>query len=878
MNLLNKLTLKSLQLNKKRTIVTIIGIILSTALIVAVSSLVVSARLSLIEYEKKESGDYHYIVYDVPKEELKYFNNNRVIEKTYFTSDIGYAKVDSQNESKPYLFIKGYSNEVLESKENNLVEGRMPKSDDEIVISSHIKTNGRLYYKVGDTLELEVGKRYSDDYELSQSNPFNDEEIFVGVTKKSYKIVGIIERLPYNEEAFDAPGYTVITNLNEEQEKVDLFIRLNKDGLKDKEKYMSEILGIKEETFKLYYSGTNKEITEEDLRNAEEDIQNSKYEIKTNSYLIKLESSLLEEDSIKSLVDVAVIVIIIIIVTSVFCIKNSFDISITEKTRQYGMLSSIGATKRQIKKNVYFETFILGLIGIPLGIISGLVATYILIIITNYLLKDTLNLTLVFNLSYLAVLVSILLASITIYFSAMRSARKASLTTPIEAIRSNSDIKIKAKKMKSPKIIKKLFGIGGDVSYKNLKRNKKKYRTTIISIVVCVTVFIALSTFINLAFDVVNLYIKEQNYNISLNFKTSSENDPKTINEVINMDNIKDYSVVRENDYYSIVNPKLSSLYVKATGVVEDGDFYIPIKALGEHQYNKYIKKLGLNYNDVKDKAILMNYYIGTYYDEENNKVKKSEIEIFDYQKGDVVNGYLDIRASTEEENIKSNLNFEIAAITNIKPIGDYGSVAYLIVSDEFYDNHLVTEGAYANRKFLYIDSSNPDKLQSDIEELIKSDKDKYYVYNTNEDAKAMKSAFTLIAIFLYGFITVIALIGITNIFNTIITSMNLRRREFAILKCIGMTKKEFNKMIRLESVMYGMKSLIIGIPLGLILSVIIHKALMKGEFDIAFTPPYLAIILVIVFVFGLIILIMKYSLSKINKQNIIETIRNENI
>ena len=611
MNLLNKLTLKSLKLNKKRTIVTIIGIILSTALIVAVSSLVVSARVSLIEYEKKEKGDYHYILYDVPKEDLKYFNNNREIEKTYLTSSIGYAKVDSQNENKPYLFVKGYSNEALQSKENNLIEGRLPKNANEVVISSHIKNNGGLYYKVEDTIDLEIGNRYVDEDILNQNNPFLEEEVFVSSDKKSYEIVGIMERLPYTEESFDAPGYTIITTLDEEQDYGDVYVRLTKSGLKNKNKLMASILGISEKSFKWFYTGMTEEITVEDFDKASKELERSKYQINTNSMLIRLESSLFEDSTIRSLFVVAIIIIAIIIVTSVFCIKNSFDISITEKTRQYGMLSSIGATKKQIKKNVYFEAFVLEVIAIPLGIILGLVASYILIIITNYFLKDSLNLSLIFSLSYLAILVSIILAIITIYFSAMRSAKKASKTSPIEAIRSNNDIMIKSKKLKSPKIIKSLFGIGGDVSYKNLKRNKKKYRTTIVSIVVCVTIFIALSTFVNLAFDITNLNIKEQNYNISLSFKNDSSDDEKTINEVLEMDNIKDYALVRENNYYNIIKPKLTSLYQKATGFYQDTEYYyIPIKALGEYQYNEYIKKLGLNYDDIKDKAILINTYV----------------------------------------------------------------------------------------------------------------------------------------------------------------------------------------------------------------------------------------------------------------------------
>ena len=137
-----------------------------------------------------------------------------------------------------------------------------------------------------------------------------------------------------------------------------------------------------------------------------------------------------------------------------------------------------------------------------------------------------------------------------------------------------------------------------------------------------------------------------------------------------------------------------------------------------------------------------------------------------------------------------------------------------------------------------------------------------------------------MISIFLYGFIAVITLIGVTNIFNTITTNMNLRSKEFAMLKSIGMTKKEFNKMINLESIFYGIKSLIIGITLGLGLSYWIYTIVKdNGATErIKFIFPTYSIIISIVFIMVIVGIIMKYSLNKINKQNIIETIRNDNI
>ena len=173
------------------------------------------------------------------------------------------------------------------------------------------------------------------------------------------------------------------------------------------------------------------------------------------------------------------------------------------------------------------------------------------------------------------------------------------------------------------------------------------------------------------------------------------------------------------------------------------------------------------------------------------------------------------------------------------------------------------------------MDSSNPDKLQDEIEEILQNEN--YNINNINENVKMMTNLYILVGIFLYGFIIVISLIGVTNIFNTITTNMNLRRQEFAMLKSIGMTSKEFKRMIRLESIFMGAKALLFGIPIGLGLSYLEYKPLV-GEQGLPFEIPILAIIISIIVVYLLITILMKYSMNKINKQNIIETIRNENI
>ncbi len=873
MNLLNKLTIKNLKLNKKRTVVTIIGIMLSVALITAVASMYASGIKSLIDYETKLKGNFHTVFYNVPVSDMDKFENNRNIETLNITKGIGYAKVDSKNEDKPYAYIKGFTKESLNNLSIRLVSGRLPENDNEIVIPTHLKTNGRLNLKVNDTITLEVGKRIdSTGYELDQNNPYQKSdsdgsgESLIETKTKTYKIVGIIERPATNIENYTAPGYTFITYMdnNKISGNVDVYARFTKDGTKSWYETIANILGVDPVLFKKVYNQESG-YSDKDKEKLSEQMENA-YLIDVNKYLIDLETNPISSSSISGLGIVVSIVIGIIVFTSVFCIKNSFDISITEKIKQYGMLRSVGATKKQIKRNVFYEATILGLIGIPLGILLGYLASYILIIISNYYLSDMLQagLKLEFAFSIIAVLVAIILGIVTIYFSAFRSAKRASKVSPIDSIRNSANIKINPKKIKSPKFIKKVFGMGGEISFKNLKRNKKKYRTTVISIVVSVFVFIALSGFMGLAFQEVENEIKVSDFNISLSAKINDKDDYNKFIGTVKLDGIEDYTILRGSEL-SFVGTHYSKEYLNFLNIKqrEQDEEYISIFAIGEEQYKKYIKSLGLNYNDIKDKAILLDKEYVVRYDDNNKKVTKY-IDIYDFQKGDIVDSTI---TSTNKK-----VNIEIGVVTEKMPFGLKNRTArYIIVSDEMFDNIAESKGLD-----IYYKSNNATKLQDDIDNYLKGE-EYYSINNKEENVKQMSNLFTLIGIFLYGFIIVISLIGITNIFNTITTNMELRKQEFAMLKSVGMTTKEFNRMIRLESIFMGVKSLFFGIPIGIVLSYLIYHFLSE-ESGLPYKLPIVAIIIAVVVVFILISLIMKYSMSKINKQNTIETIRNENI
>ncbi len=870
MKLLNNMTIKNLKLNKKRTLVTIIGIVLSVALMTAVASLFMSFRETLISYEINLKGNYHYEFANVPASDLKYFEKNRMVEDNSIVKNIGYAKLDNiKNKYKPYLYIKAYNDTALKNLAVNLTEGRVPQNSNEIVIPTHLETNGRVKYNVGDKITLNVGTRENDGTSLDQYNPYDPEdtdtnEELVNVSTREYTIVGIMQRPSRNIEPYSAPGYTVITYLdNFDTGYYDVYSLYTKKGLNNKYQVSAGIVGVSTETFRKYVEGTWD--TEEEATKVIDEMHNVKYDLEVNSYLIYLETGLFKESSTRSMGMVIGIVLIIIVVSSVFCIRNSFDISISERVRQYGMLRSIGATSKQIKHNVYYEAFILFLIGVPLGIICGILASYILIIISNIFLSSMLTLNLVYKFSWLSILFASVLGFTTVMLSAHRSAKKSGKIIPIEALKNSAEV-INKKRIRTPKIINKLFGIGGVISYKNIKRNRKKYRPTVIAIVVCVSVFIGLSAFLNIAFDSIDMEVKTMDYNLSLSYLKNSISKSK-LDTILSSEDVIDYgfsdSMPAE---ISLDNVKLTKEYLDINNYYEGEDtknVYASIFYVGEHAFKNYLKSLGLS-NISDNAAIVVN--IVKEYIQQGNKSIPTMVDVLDVKE----NTNLKLSVDNKEYNL------EVAKITDKLPFGvSEKSCVLLVVSDD-----TASKIEYHNpntRTMLRINSKNPKKLQDKIDEVLKDDD--YDLYNYEEDAKTMNSIFTLMAIFLYGFITVISLIGITSIFNTITTSMNLRKREFACLRSIGMTKHEFNRMVSLESIFYGVKALLIGIPIGTLLSYLIYKFFNSGgSMYIAYSIPIKEILIASICVFILLFVIMKYSISKINEQNIIETIRKENI
>ena len=848
MNILNRLTIKNLRLNKKRTIVTIIGIILSTALMVGIGLLFSSFQDLMIRDTIGYNGKYEANYGDVDLIKLNDIKNK---DFTYFyEKPIGFSKIESSNEYKPYMYITSVNKEYFD--ELKLIEGSFPKNENEVVISNHVITNGGLNYKVGDIVTFTYGSRNIDGDITLANSELVDSEFLTNEGTHTYKIVGIVERS--NFENYSACGYTAFTlDVNNDKGSVNLYVMFNKNKkiIKQSEKLAKEL-------------GYNNYIN-------------------YNSTLLALYGESTYGNVMTTMVSMMMIMLALVSIGCIIVIYNSFAISVMERKKEFGLLSSIGATKRQLSHTVFFEAVFVGVIGIILGILGAYVGIGCVVLVINNLISDMLEYKLHLVTNPLFIIIPVIFMIIVIGLSAFIPSRRASKVSPIEAIRQNDDIKINKKKIKTSKLVNKLFGIEGEIALKNIKRNKKKYRVTVVSLFISIVLFISFSSYMNYTLNTASSVMGEVPYDYQISYFGNGDDKEALdkINEIVKSSDVKEYVSYGVSNLSIIGNYTYSDEYLDFYKSAYGDDSikalnnlkyqYISILVLDDNSYNEYKKLVGLD----KDSVILLNKFKGVSYG--NNKRVNYDIPVIN-------SGNINIKICNFDDNDEDvdttkycNKHIDNIFVTNksfdlIEELS-YMSNFKIIVNKKLYDSISDSSSHYTQFNIISDNTNNIDKLTKDL--------DKYSNVNYTNIKEAMKQANNLILvvkILMYGFISLVTLIGVTSVFNTISTSMALRKREFAVLRSIGLTNRGFNKILFFESLFFGMKSLIFAIPVSIGVTVLIHYALADMVSISTIIIPWKYIIISIVSVFVIVLLTMMYSTSKIKKHNIIEQIREENI
>ena len=856
MAVLGKFTWKTLLKNRTRTVVTLIGIALSMALLTAVIEGAYSGMQYMIRGIEAEDGRYHGYFYGIEAEDAGKVRDLPEVTETAVLTEVGWAEIGSTNPGKPYLLVSSADEHLEELAAVCLIEGRMPENDSEILLPEHLSTNGEVFIRVGDTLDLALGKRYVGGAEAHEDVKYGGEsgeepDEIRGAVEKHYTVVGIYQRFSSDVEYMNCPGYTALTK-GAAEGSARVFFRL-KDP-------------VKFDAFERQY-------------------RESVGAIQQNSMLLTCYGSFGDSGLRQVVYGFIGILVFLVALGSISLIYNAFSISVGERTRQYGILKSVGATKRQIRHTVFMEALMLSIIAIPAGLLVGCVG----IGLTLYFLRDAFSsmfeaevpekMHLVLNTGALGLAAG--LSLLTVLISALIPARRAIRVSPMESIRETADVRIRPRAVRTSKLTQKLFGFEGTMASKNFKRDRRRYRSTVVSLSLSIVLFISASGFTS--------YLKKSGEDVGaadveadVTYSTSDCDREELIhrfNTVAAMPGVTDCTMLMQLELDSFV-PKesLSESFLDNPyeGINAEGglvEYYIPVVFLDDAHFDAWAKEQGIQPESLETdgipRGVLFNR-IHSYVYTEEGRIFYS-FEVMDRDALPSV-----IQLYREEPQLR--LDFTVGALAEELPMGAFRTMSpYLIypvsAMEKLYPDELpglLQGGAVCVR------TANHTETADRIEKMIRENGYPAAMNAVTDHAASnenIRMAILVINVFSYGFIILISLIGVANVFNTISTNILLRRREFAMLKSVGLSENGFRKMLNYECLIYGLRGLLFGLPASVPLTYVVYR-ITGLSFEVPFYIPWQSVLIAVGSVFLVVFCSMVYARRKLALDNPIDALK----
>ena len=857
MNIISTLTLRHLVGNKKRSIVTIFGIAISTALI----SSIVLGVFSFFKFfgllAIQTEGNVHARFSEITHEQYVSLKEDKRIASVGICDAeekiTGVRLLNDKEDGFRIGNINHVDNGYLSMRVVADYDGVLPKNSSEIAVEEQfLIDNGLDDLKIGDSLTFDQGYRYIDngleDLAYLAGNYRSDEQ-FKAESTETCTVTAILHG---NRPTGD---WDILRGMDDgyfpEKEKAQVLISLKK----------CDHTAIKQ------------------LNSITAEYGINKYEYNTE-YLLSCFAFVDSGGSYKAFFAMMAVALAIVIATSIILIFNSIGMSLTERMRYLGMLASVGATSKQKRFSIYYEGIVLGGIGIPLGLLLGYIGTKMtLAVLGKKILEADLmagaegmsgGIPVVCNHYVIAAIV--FFAALTIFVSTFIPAIKASKVMPIEALRQNNVVKVKAKSLRVNPLIGKIFGYEGELAYKNLKRNGVKGKVITATLAVSVILFLTTNYFCN-SLARANKFEIDIPYQIVASCSLSESDRLRSeISEIEGVDNVYSASMIQflfkkapeskaELANTDIADPKFLlpgfadlSLAGMDVCIVDDKDFD---RILGDNGLDK-----SAYYGDTL-RGVLLNDY---FHERKPSEVFNDGIigQVLHY---DVATG--NPPAVEISGLIKYDGNNRILDMTPKNDIAVYVPVSmyYDKAKEVLPEDKLTVDFG--------VETSNHKEVHDKIYSLLENDG--YHNYYCSDIADSLQIVDTVTLILktaMYGFTILLTLIAIANIVNTISTGVLLRRKEFAMYKSVGLENSGFKKMIRLETLLYGIRALILGIPISLLLSYLMYSTFNSNLF--IFNPDPVMYGAVTASVFGILGISMALSVNKIKNDNIIEVLKED--
>ncbi len=892
MNILTTYTLKYLRLNRKRTAVTILGVILSSALICGVFLLGLSFQKVMIDHEIFMAGNWHAQFHAVPYAKAKYITENSAVQTAMLSAQLGSATDGSHNTVRPYLYVTAYDALSFQNQSIKLIAGRFPQKGDELLISPVMVADSGLGLKPGSTVHLAFGQRNIPNYDEmvkawggEEYVALQDGETFTPSVSKIYTVVGVMA--PLVDETSMPAAFPALTYLDPAQvaaaDKVDIAI-LARDprSINTSAPQMAKSAGLEV-------------ITGPDGQPAKESIS-------YNERLLPWLGASGRSDYVRFFLVILATLIALIVSGSALVIYNAFAISIGERKKQFGMFASVGATSAQIRRIVLTEAGVIAAIGIPLGILGAIAGVGILLkltqgIVSQLILDAEQGMPLV--VSPLVIGLTVLFSAAIILLSAWIPARRASQVSPIDAIRLSGEIQEgKPLNLRTSPLIRRAFGFEGELALKSLQRDRKKYLTTLLSLMISIILFVAFNALMLYTDTTQRMASKAMNWDLQIDLDYRQSHAKGFADLVSQLPEVQRVAYIRcsHEEYVppraGITDPAYQALqelnnlkFENLPRAVEGGTYQFVFKvcAVGPAEFTHYAAQLGLDVQQYSDPSAPLGILINHTTLRQGGKLY--DFDLFNLKPGDTMSaskmsGYSSPQTVGEAP---ASLTWTVGAVTQETPLGFLGVtlVPEMIVSDAVFDglsDRMLQLGPIAPGH-MTLKSDDPDAALEAIERRYKATVGGNFSYYSMKEFNRSKNLQTMMTnLFFYGFLTLITLIGVTNIINTLDTNIKLRRREIAMLKSVGLTPGGFLRMLRYESLFYGLTALLYGLPLGIALSVFIYYQFDSGVSTFAFTLPWGAIVGCIVGILAIVFVTMMISGAMIRNDNIVDTIKEENL
>lgn len=885
MSITKKLALRHLKQNKTRSVLTVLGITISVVMLTVIFTCATSFAHYYGERAINTNGNWHFFVKTGYESAKKYLLSDSSLK------DIGFEK-DLSSEEQSYKIYSDKANylrtgtiyqgdaQYIKDTVTCKYDGTLPKSDNEIMVEQSLIKNNGLELKIGDEIKIAVGSRLKGDFViLPVKGNYQFGERFEKEKDETFKVVGILHNNEPTERGAIIRGMSDLKSKNlvayGKIKKITPFSYIKINGIYDK------------------FGFTKKKRA---------------FNVGENTGLLnsRLAFSIDKNDlpQVLKLTAIGIVVFAVIFVSSFAMIYNSFALSVGEQIKYLGMLSSVGATRKQKKKTLYFEGAVLGGIGIILGIALGLLATFISQSAMNAKIASIMegynnNIKYSTHISWWVLCLIVILAALTVFVSIISPVQKAARITAIDAIRKTDEIKRKGK-IRTPFIITKLFGFEGDIAFKNLRRNGRKSRTIIACICICAVLFLSCNYFCETFKEASNLDY-EIPYQIMYQYSAESKaqlekarNYLKTNKRVKRFYSIWEawYSILR-GDINPYDNSRLydmsfqnESIFVDKYKFIATQDITYTAHLLDDEDFNALCKKNGIDYKkyyspdkDGSIKTIVINtidcngepifnnnllgktigcYDIDSEKTERENKLDENGNQVYFYYKTGCTSIYkfCDF-IKYDKDNPICNLDSSGVAFYAPKCVYDKYSD-----DDSFYFDY-------------GIETDEPYKVEKELKDYLSENEADGDVYNNYNWMMKEKSIISAVQFLSYSFILLITLITVFNIINTMTAQIAGRKKELAMLKSVGMTPKEFKKTLIFESMFYGLFGLLLGVPLSLVINRVVGYIISKDN-AIPFSVNIWLYLIACVAVFVIIALTMIYSLKLIKNNSIIDSLKDD--